>query len=122
MVGSLVEVGRGVYEQDGGWFDRAMFGHPEWPPMLQFDSPRLERAIVEGEEVALGFTTRHGVEAMESVLRFEEADDHIVRLRFYPFSPEIVRAAAAASGHEALTGLYRYPTRSPGVAWADPEP
>jgi hypothetical protein len=91
-----------------------VYGHPEWPEALQYESPRLERRILAGEPLVLGFTTRRGREALEQVLRIEECGGKIARLRGYAFCPETMREVGAALGLPVRTGLYRYPTPEPG--------
>ena len=68
----------------------------------------------------LGFTTRRGREALEQVLRFEEVEGRILRIRGYAFCPETMREVAAALGLPVRTGLYRYPTAAPGVNYREP--
>jgi RNA polymerase sigma-70 factor (ECF subfamily) len=84
-------------------------GHPEWPPELQTESTRLERAELDGEPVVLGFATRRGREALEAVFRFDERDGRIARIRSYAFCPETMRAVGDALGLRVRTGLYRAP-------------
>jgi RNA polymerase sigma-70 factor (ECF subfamily) len=118
-VGCSLEFGSENFPRDGGWFHRAVFGHPEWPPEFQYEASRLERAEFEGEPVALGLVTRRGREALEQVLRFDEQDGRIARLRGYAFCPETIREIGAALGLRVRTGLYRYPTPAPGELWRE---
>lgn len=113
-VGCGVESGREAFESRDGWFHHAVFGHPEWPAPFRYESARIERAELDGEPLVLGFTTRNGREALEQVLRFEEEEGRILRLRGYAFCPETMREVAAALGLKVRTGLYRYPTLAPG--------
>ena len=94
-----------------GWFNRAVFGHPEWPAELQYTGSRLERAELDGEPIVLGFTTRRGREALEQVLRIDETDGRIARLRGYAFCPETMREVGEKPGLRVRTGLYRNPHR-----------
>jgi RNA polymerase sigma-70 factor (ECF subfamily) len=119
-VGCGVQFGREAFSGKDGWFHAAVYGHPEWPDWLQYDSPRMERAIVGGEPVALGFTTRQGKEAFEQALRFDERDGRIARMRGYAFCPETIKEIAAKLGLPVRTGLYRYPTPAPGEFFAKP--
>ena len=75
---------------------------------------------VAGEPVALGFTTRRGREALEQVLRFEEQEGQVIRIRTYAFCPETMREIGSVLGLHVRTGLYRYPTPAPGKLWSDP--
>jgi RNA polymerase sigma-70 factor (ECF subfamily) len=84
-------------------------GHPEWPPEYQRDASRLARAEFEGEWVLLGFATRRGREALESVFRLDEREGRIARIRSYAFCPETVRAVGEALGLRVRTGIYRAP-------------
>jgi RNA polymerase sigma-70 factor, ECF subfamily len=117
-IGSGVEIGRDAFRGSRGFFQAALFGHPEWPPAFQYENARIERALFEGEPLLLGFTTRRGREALEQVLRIEERDGGIARLRGYAFCPETMRAVGAALGLHVRTGLYRFPTPAPGEYYA----
>ena len=116
-VGCGMEFGRDQFPRKDGWFHSAIYGHSEWPPELQYDSTRLERTLYEKEPILLGLVVRRGREALEQVLRIEERDDGIARLRGYAFCPETMRAVGEALGLRVRTGLYRYPTPAPGVRW-----
>ncbi len=119
-VGCGVEFGRENFPRADGWFRRAVFGHPEWPAELQYSGSRLESKDLDGEAVILGFTTRRGREALEQVLRIEEVDGRIARLRGYAFCPETMREVGAKLGLRVRTGLYRYPTPEPGKVFPRP--
>ena len=116
-VGCGMEFGRDQFPRDDGWFHRAVYGHPEWPAEFHYEAARLERALYEGEPIALGLVVRRGREALEQVLRIEESDDGIARLRGYAFCPETMREIGEALGLRVRTGLYRYPTPAPGARW-----
>jgi hypothetical protein len=120
-VGCGMEFGRDQFPSDRGWFQAAVFGHPEWPPAFRYENARMERAVFEGEPILLGFTTRGGKEALEQVLRIEERDGGIARLRGYAFCPETMRAVGESLGLRVRTGLYRYPTPAPGEFWSRPD-
>jgi RNA polymerase sigma-70 factor (ECF subfamily) len=121
--GSVENVGcseawtREAHEGKDGWFHHAVFGHPEWPPPFQYESARLERSVLDGEPLVLGFATRRGREALEQVLRFDEVDGGIARIRGYSFCPETMRELGERLGLRVRTGLYRYPTPEPGVGY-----
>ena len=119
-VGCGVEFGRENFPRESGWFHAAVFGHPEWPAELQYTGSRLQRAELDGEPIILGFTTRRGREALEQVLRIEEVDGKIARLRGYAFCPETMREVGEKLGLRVRTGLYRYPTAAPGRAFTKP--
>jgi RNA polymerase sigma-70 factor (ECF subfamily) len=119
--GSTENVGGGGFHQGHeahrskwSWFEGALGGHPEWPAWFQFESQRVERAMFRGEPIVLYFHTRRGKEMLDVVVRLEEQDGHVVRLRSYGFCPEVVREVGAELGVPVLTGLYRAPTPAPG--------
>ena len=118
-VGCSLAVGRAAFGRKPGWFHGLVHGHPEWPPQFAYESARLERRLFDGEPVALGFCTRHGREALEQVLRIEEQDGLISRIRSYAFCPETMRAVGAELGLKVRTGLYRFPTPEPGKLWSE---
>jgi RNA polymerase sigma-70 factor, ECF subfamily len=119
-VGCGLEFGRDNFPRKQGWFHAAVFGHPEWPAELQYTGSRLERTELDGEPIVLGFTTRRGREALEQVLRIEEVDGRIARLRGYAFCPETMREVGERLGLRVRTGLYRYPTAAPGRNYSTP--
>jgi hypothetical protein len=80
----------------------------------------MQRVLLAGEPVALGFTTRKGKEALEQIMRFDEREGRIARLRGYAFCPETMLEAGAELGLPVRTGLYRYPTPAPGEFFAKP--
>jgi hypothetical protein len=67
----------------------------------------------------VGLVVRRGREALEQVLRFDERDGRIARLRGYAFCPETIREVGAALGLRVRTGLYRHPTPAPGQLWRE---
>jgi RNA polymerase sigma-70 factor, ECF subfamily len=116
-VGSMIDVGRAAFARKPGWFDGLVHGHPEWPPQFAYESARLERHVLRGEPLALGFATRRGREALESIIRLTEEDGRIARIRAYAFCPETMRAVGEELGLRVRTGLYRFPTPEPGKLW-----
>ena len=116
-VGSSMDVGRAAFARKPGWFDGLVHGHPEWPPQFAYESARLERHVFHGEPLALGFATRRGREALESIIRLTEEDGRIARIRAYAFCPETMRAVGEELGLRVRTGLYRFPTPEPGKLW-----
>jgi RNA polymerase sigma-70 factor (ECF subfamily) len=85
-------------------------GHPEWPDEFQRESRRIARATFEDEPILLVFATRGGREALEAVLRIDEEDGRIARMRAYGFCPETMREVGEALGVRVRTGIYRAPT------------
>jgi RNA polymerase sigma-70 factor (ECF subfamily) len=113
-VGSSEAWTREAHESRDSWFYHAVYGHPEWPERFQYEAARLERIVFDGEPIILGFATRRGREALEQVLRIDEVDGRIARLRGYAFCPETMREVGERLGLRVRTGLYRYPTPAPG--------
>jgi hypothetical protein len=94
-------------------------GHPEWPSQFQVPFRRARRGEVDGEPVILFFTSRGGREALNNVMRFDEQDGRIARIRSYSFCPDTIRAIAERLGAPAYTGIYRAPTPAPGARWPE---
>lgn len=114
-VGCSVDVG--PFPTDRGWFYHLVNAHPEWPAQFAYEAARLERRLFQGEPVMLGFCTRRGREALEQVIRLDEQDGRIARVRGYAFCPETMRALGEELGLRVRTGLYRFPTPEPGKLW-----
>jgi hypothetical protein len=66
------------------------------------------------------FRVRRGREAAEVLLRFDEQDGHVSRMRSYSFCPETTREVLEELGLRARTGPYRYPTPEPGRSYGEP--
>jgi RNA polymerase sigma-70 factor (ECF subfamily) len=96
-----------------------VYGHGEWPKGLQFEGTqrRAERIAYDGEWIAAFFISRDGREALTNVMRFDELDGRIARVRSYGFCPDTIRAIADSLGVPAWTGIYRAPTPAPGEEW-----
>jgi len=116
-VGCSMEFGRDQFPREDGWFHKAVYGPLEWPAEFAYEAARIESGLYEGEPIILGFARRRGREALEVVLRIEEQEGRIARLRGYAFCPETIREIGSALGLRVRTGLYRYPTPAPGERW-----
>ncbi len=116
-IGCGIQYGSDAFDGTENFLYKSVHGHEEWPPELQPEAVRVECALLEGEPVVLGFATRRGREALEVILRFDEVEGRIARIRGYAFCPETMRAAGETLGLRVRTGLYRYPTRAPGKPW-----
>ncbi|MGH7289423.1 MAG: RNA polymerase sigma factor [Myxococcota bacterium] len=119
-VGNSFHIGLDTSEGVPGFLHAVVHGHPEWPPQFQLAARRVERAEFEGEPVLLFFVSRGGRESLQNVMRFEEQDARIVRIRSYAFCPDTIRAIGEALGVRVFTGIYRAPTPAPGARWPDP--
>ena len=91
-------------------FVRALVhGHPEWPAEIQWQAARLERRDFHGEPIVLHLVTRKGRESLMAVLRFDEREGRIARIRSYGFCPDTIRAIGEELALPVYTGLYRAP-------------
>jgi RNA polymerase sigma-70 factor (ECF subfamily) len=116
-IGVGTQYGEESLSGEHSWIEGALGGHPSWPDAFRYEAMRASIAEVEGEPVVLVFRTRGGSEALELVLRLAEEDGRVSRILCYGFTPETVRAVGEALDLPVRTGLYRYPTREPGVSW-----
>jgi RNA polymerase sigma-70 factor (ECF subfamily) len=108
----------GLDSAEGGvprFLRAVVHGHPEWPGAFQRESRRLARADFEGEPILLGFATHRGREALEAVLRIEEREGRITRIRAYGFCPETMREIGETLGVPVRTGIYRAPAAAPAT-------
>lgn len=108
-VGFGLQYGRQAFEGTDHFLYKAVHGHEEWPEWFQPEAVRLATGAFEGAPIVLCFATRKGHEALEQVLRTDEVDGKIARLRGYAFCPETLREIGVALGYEVRTGLYRVP-------------
>lgn len=108
-VGFGLQYGREAFEGTENFFYKVVHGHEEWPEIMRPESDRMVRAEFEGLPVLLRFAVRNGEEALELMMRIEEADGKIAQLLAYGFCPETMREAAAALGCDVRTGVYRIP-------------
>lgn len=119
-VGIGMEWGAEGHRSPKSWFEGALGGHPEWPDVWRYESQRAERRLYRGEPVMVVLRVRKGREAMEAVMRFEEEDAQVSRMRSYGFCPETVREVGEGLGLRVLTGIYRYPTPALGRYYDEP--
>jgi len=118
-VGCGLQYGAEQFQGKDNFLYLIVHGHPEWPPEFQHEGRRDERGEIDGESVVLSFVTRRGREALEMVLRLDESDGKVARLRSYGFCPETMRAIGEQLGVRVRTGLYRFPTPTPGGYYTD---
>jgi RNA polymerase sigma-70 factor (ECF subfamily) len=110
MPGNLVEVGRKEFERKGSWLWQAVHVHPDLPAELRPPKFVNENATFDGEPMMLGFMVHGDMKLLMAVIRFEEQDGSIARIRAYDFSPELIRELAAELGLTAGFVPYRFPT------------
>jgi RNA polymerase sigma-70 factor (ECF subfamily) len=109
-VGFGLQYGKAAFEGTENFLYKAVHGHEEWPASFQPESVRLATGTFEGAALVLCLAARQGREALEQVLRIDDVDGRIARLRGYAFCPQTMREIGAALGHEVRTGLYRVPS------------
>ena len=109
MPGNLVEVGRKEFESKGSWLWQSVHVHPDMPAELRPPKFINERATFKGEPILLGFMVHGDSKLLMAVVRFEEEDERISRIRAYNFSPEVIREVGAELGLTAGFVPYRFP-------------
>jgi hypothetical protein len=109
---SIELVGSSYNDEDGDhdWFEGLVARHLDWPPIWQFEAQRLASAVVCGEAVLLVFRTRRGREKLEQVVRIDEENGRIARLRDYGFCPDTTAALGRMLDLPVRRGPYRYPS------------
>jgi RNA polymerase sigma-70 factor, ECF subfamily len=81
--------------------------HVVIPAMGMGENPRWEVAEYEGEPIALGFRTLHGLEGLNEIWRLEMDEAGVSRLRLYCFTPDVLVQVAAGLGLSVLDKPYR---------------
>ena len=109
MPGNLMEVGRAEFESKGSWLWQAVHVHPDLPAHLRPPKFVNERGTVNGEPLLLGFIAQGDMKLLMAVVRFEEEDGHISKIRAYNFSPELIQEVGAELGLTAGVVPYRFP-------------
>jgi RNA polymerase sigma-70 factor (ECF subfamily) len=119
-VGNSYHTGLDPEQGTPGPLRKVVYGHKEWPK--EFGSTahrRVERIAYDGEWIAAFFVQGDGPEALTNVMRFDDCEGRIARIRSYGFCPDTIRTIAEALGVPAWTGIYRAPTPAPGEDWPD---
>jgi RNA polymerase sigma-70 factor (ECF subfamily) len=109
MLSHVSETGREAFERDRGWFWHNFNVEPHWPK--EFLPEKIDWRCVEfqGESIALVLNTFQGMEFLGSVMRLEELDGNVAKIRVYACCPEVVQAIGAAFDLQTLPPLYRIP-------------
>jgi RNA polymerase sigma-70 factor (ECF subfamily) len=119
-VGTALHYGTEAHRGPRSWFQGALGGHPEWPEWFRrYESRRAACAVYQGEPLVLLHCTRQGEEAVEAIVRLDEEEGRLARLRSYAFCPETMRAVCEELGVPVRTGIYRYPTPAPGKYYGE---
>ena len=109
-VGNSYHIGLDPNEGVPGFLYHLVHGHSDWPVEVPWNSARLRRVEFEGEWIVLYLvTTRRGHEALMGLMRVDERDGRIARIRSYGFCPDTLRAVGEMLGMRVFTGLYRAP-------------
>ncbi len=109
MLSHVSETGRDAFERDRGWFWHNFNVEPHWPK--EFLPDKIEWRLVEyqGESIALVLNTYQDTEFLGSVMRLQEHDGKIARIRVYACCPEVVQVIGEAFALQTLPPLYRIP-------------
>jgi len=109
MLSHVSETGRNAFERDRGWFWHNFNVEPHWPK--EFLPEKIEWRCVEfqGESIALVLNTFQGMEFLGSVMRLEELDGKVSKIRVYACCPEVVQAIGEVMEIQTLPPLYRIP-------------
>lgn len=117
-VGNSYHIGLDPEQGTPGPLHAVVYGHKEWPKEYGTTARRrVERIAFDGEWIVAFFVQGDGVEALMNVMRFDEAEGGIARIRSYGFCPDTIRTIAESLGVPAWTGIYRSPTPAPGQDW-----
>jgi len=108
-LGSVLEVGRAQFERKGSWLWHAVHVHPDLPPEVRPPKWVNERSVFRGEPLVLAFDPVAPGRPLMGIVRFEEEDGRIARLRSYIFCPETLREVAGELGLATGPALYRFP-------------
>ena len=107
--GNLVEVGRTEFERKGSWLWQAVHVHPDLPEHLRPPKFVNECATFKGEPMMLGFMMAGDMKMLMAVIRFEEENDRVARIRAYNFSPEVIAEVGAELDLAFGVVPYRFP-------------
>ena len=97
------------FESKGSWLWHSVHVHPDLPAQLRPPKFVNERTTFKGEPMVLGFMVHGESKLLMAVVRFEEEDGRISRIRAYNFSPEVIQEVGAELGLTAGVVPYRFP-------------
>jgi RNA polymerase sigma-70 factor (ECF subfamily) len=103
MHGLEVEIGREGFERDRGWFHHNFYNPFDGSP----STLRWQGVVFRDEPIVLVFDSLD--EALVSVMRIEEKEALVQRIRVYALCPDTVAEVGAAFGHPVRTLGYRFP-------------
>jgi RNA polymerase sigma-70 factor (ECF subfamily) len=105
MHGLETEIGREGFERERGWFHHNFHDPFDGSPARA----RWQLADFEDETIVLVFGGVADEGTLTSVMRLEEGDARVQRIRVYALCPDVVREVGAALGHPTRTLGYRFP-------------
>ena len=105
MHGLETEIGREGFERERGWFHHNFYDPFDGSPA----KARWKVADFEDETIVLVFGGIADEATLTSVMRLEEGDALVQRIRVYALCPDVVREIGAALGHPTRTLGYRFP-------------
>lgn len=112
MFPHVAEAGRRQFEAEGSWLWQSVHVHPELPPESRPPKWLNERVEFQGEQLMVSYFPGARRRVLTSVVRFEEQDGRVARIRSYQFCPETVAEVAASLGVDAAKLPYRFPARA----------
>ena len=103
MHGLESEIGRPAFERERGWFHHNFYNPFDGSPSTLW----CQTAEFAGEPIILVFDKRDG--DMISVMRIEDREGSVERVRVYALCPDTVAEIGQAFGHTVRTMGYRFP-------------
>jgi RNA polymerase sigma-70 factor (ECF subfamily) len=112
LYGSHQEIGRAAYARERGWFYHNFHAFDGTPSKL-----RCSVATFGDEPLMLVFNVVEGEEKLVSVMRLEERDGRVERVRVYAMCPDVVREVGEALNQKLAPPFgYRFPFDLSGTA------
>ena len=108
MYGHVYDSGRTAFERKDGWFHHNFYNPMDGSP----SDAQWEIADFRGEPVVLVLYPHEGKRVVGSVMRIEEREGAIARVRVYALCPDVIAEVASELGREASpVRFYRFPIR-----------
>ncbi len=103
MHGLETEIGRAGFERERGWFHHNFYNPFDGSP----STLRWQAAVFQDEPIVLVFDGLD--DALVSVMRIDEQDGAVQRIRVYALCPDTVAEVGATFGYPVRTLGYRFP-------------
>jgi hypothetical protein len=110
MHGLEAEIGREAFERERGWFHHNFYNPFDGSP----STLRWRTAVFQDEPIILVFDSID--DALVSVMRAEERDASLQRLRVYALCPDSVSEVGLALGYAVRTLGCRFPFDVSGLS------